>query len=139
MKNKLRLLFIVFILTAYFHPASFADYAHLVGKRVKINGPAWWSNLGVALTEGECNKLIVASYYEDRKALKAVLESFDIMRVKNHVSAIVVDTKIFEAKAKVILLRGLYKGMSGWVPIAWLDFNDERPDFSTEPEEKDVL
>ncbi|MBD3263840.1 MAG: hypothetical protein GF375_01905 [Candidatus Omnitrophica bacterium] len=106
---------------------GFCNYDHLMGKWVKINGPESLSRLGVAVIPEACDLMNAALVPLDKKDFKEVLKSFSILRIKNHTSAIVVDIELFKNRAKVVLLSGLYKGRSGWIPISWLSGNEERP------------
>lgn len=118
--------FLPFILFFSFCPNGFSQYADLVGKGIKINGPENRSIIGVALNKKTCDELIGALHREDTEHFDKVLESFKVVRIKNHTNAVVLDTKIFENKAKVTILSGMYKSVSGWIPIEWLDGNEKR-------------
>ncbi|MDD3151046.1 MAG: hypothetical protein PHV68_09490 [Candidatus Gastranaerophilales bacterium] len=111
---------------------SFADYDDLVGKRIEIHGPFCWEKMGVALDEKNheiskqslefCNKRVY------RKAIYSDSHFADaILGIEKNTKALVVDVSYLEAKAKVIILTGLHKGMSGWIPIEWLNDNELRP------------
>jgi hypothetical protein len=104
-----------------------------VGKRIEIHGPDCWDILGVGLDEEICDLLIRASQSRDKKMFNQILQSFRVMRIRNNAKALVVDAKILEGKAKVILFTGIYKGMSGWIPIEWLRGNEKRPTLSDDP------
>ncbi len=106
---------------------GFCEYYQLVGKWVTVNGPSDWKLLGVALDEATCERLIAAHQYNDTLAFEALLKDYDIFRIKNHSSALVLEVKLFEQKAKVMVFDGWYKRESGWIPITWLEGNEERP------------
>lgn len=125
--HKVKILLMVFIFLFLVCLKGFGQYADLVGKWVKINGPFGWRILGVALDEDTCDELILMSRHAGRINFDKTLNSFNVLRIKNHTHAVVIEVKLFEGKAKVLLLSGMYKGMSGWVPLEWLDGNQERP------------
>ena len=127
MRRGIKLFFLISILLCSFCLNTSAQYADLVGKWVMIKGPANWEYVGIAYDEGFSDHLIVAYECSDRQYFKNLLESFKVLKIKNYTSAILLDTNIFEGKAKVALLSGPNKGMSGWIPIKWLISNDARP------------
>jgi hypothetical protein len=130
MRYKFKVLFLVVILIASCIPVSFAQYASLVGKWVKINGPLGVRYIGVGSSEEACERLIVILQNGKKRDFIQALESFDVVVTKNYTSAIVLDAKILEGKAKVTLLSGLHKGASGWIPIKWLGGNKEKVSFT---------
>ncbi len=127
MKLKLKILVLLFIFTFSFIFISHAQYAGLVGKWVRINAPAYFRYIGAALDEETCDKMIALLRYRQEKGFnfKKIFESFKIMKIKNRTAALVRDVRVFEGKAKVTLLSGLYKGATAWIPIEWLDGNKE--------------
>ena len=130
MRYKFGVLVLVMILIASFIPVSFAQYASLVGKWVKINGPAGVRYIGIGANEEACEWLIAILQNGKHRDFIQALESFDVVVTKNYTSAIVLDAKIFEGRAKVTLLSGLNEGASGWIPIGWLDGNKEKVSFT---------
>jgi len=122
--SKRILVLLVFLL--FLPIAGFSQYYELVGKYIEINGPDDFSEVGVAFSESTCDKLIHAINYKSKRDFDGLLEYFDVARVKNHTSAFVVDAKYFEGKAKVVVLSGLHKGISGWIPIEWLARNSTK-------------
>ena len=118
--RKLRTLLLAAILSFSFCLNNFGQYADLIAKRAKIKGPWNWKYLGVAPDDKTCDFLILTANDNDQKSLKGLLESFSVLRVKNNTAAFVLETKIFEGKAKVLILEGLQEGRTGWVPLQWL-------------------
>lgn len=133
MKLKLKMLYLLFFLLFSFCPKGYSQYAKLIGKWVEIHGPQYWDVIGMAVDEQSCEKLIDAYHADNTKIFNAVLKSFDVMRIDNNSQAIVLDTRILEGKARVLLFTGIYKGTSGWIPIEWLKGNEKRPRFSDDP------
>jgi hypothetical protein len=75
--------------------------------------------------------MIAALYAGDDQDFKdLLLYSYKVMRVSYNAKALVLDTKVFEGKAKVIIITGVYRGMTGWVPIEWLKGNEKLPRLS---------
>lgn len=107
--------------------SAFAEYAGLDGKWVEIKGPRYWDFLGLAPDKETCDDLSYAFSWEDKHEFNYYLESFDIIRIKNNTSAVLLDVDINGNKAKVTLIEGLYRGHSGWIPIQWLKGNEFRP------------
>ena len=135
MVRKLKIFLLTGVLLASVCQVGFSQYADLVGKLVRVNGHWDWKYLGVALNEQDCDKLITALADNDKAYFDKLLEAFDILRIKNDTLALVMDTKVLEGKAKIVIRNGLYEGSSGWIPIAWLEGNARRPRISDEPKE----
>jgi len=98
-----------------------------MGRWVEIHAPDDWCVLGIALDEEACDSLIEAFQSGNKYRFRAALAASEVLRIDRNEKAIVDDLLILEGKAKVILLTGLYKGTSGWIPIEWLDGNQKRP------------
>jgi len=128
MKYKVFLLTVILFFS--FSLGGFPQYARLVGKWAKVNGPRNFSKLGVAVDKNTCDKLILVLDKGDREFFYRMLGSFNIFRIENHTSVLVLDVKILEDKAKVMVLTGLQSGVSGWIPIEWLNGNSKQPTFS---------
>jgi hypothetical protein len=118
---------LVIILALSFSLNSFASYNDLVGKWVKINGPCRRNIIGLASNEKACDRMSITLRYGSRDNFEAVLDSFDVLKIKNHVSALVLDVELFEDRARVVILSGVNKGVSGWIPLSWLDGNESFP------------
>lgn len=103
--------------------ATFADYYDLVGKEVTMHGPYSWQRLGVALNERTCDDLVYAYRMRDKTAFMAMLESYEVLRVPKDTKVLVLDAEIFKGRAHVVLTSGIYKGMSGWIPVEWIKGN----------------
>ena len=125
MRYKIKTLLLLVIFVFSFVLSSPAQYANLVGKWVRINAPNYERYLGVALDEQTCDQLIALLGYGQEREFRRFLKSFKILKVKDKTAALVKDVYVFEGKAKVVLLSGLYRGASGWIPIEWLDGNKE--------------
>lgn len=106
---------------------GFCQYYDLDGKWVQINGPQKWKIIGVALDELTCDKLIAASEAKDQGYFTQLLKNYDVFRIPNGSSALVLDVKLFEGKAQVMVFKTIYERESGWIPISWLDGNQDRP------------
>jgi len=104
-----------------------AEYVQLDGKWAELKGPRYWDFLAIAPTEEACQDLAYVFNWQDEKEFNHYIKSFDVIRIKNNTSVIVLDVKLFEGRAKVTLLEGLYRGYCGWVPLSWLDNNEFRP------------
>lgn len=115
---------------------GFCQYYDLDGKWVQINGPQDWEVLGVALDEPTCDKLIAVAETRDQCYFTRFLKRYDIFRIPNGSSALVLDIKLFEGRAKVTVFRTLYDRESGWIPLSWLDGNQYRPRIKDITEEK---
>jgi hypothetical protein len=127
MKLTVKTIFIAFFLVCIFSLNAFSGYYELVGKWVRINGPDSWPLLGVALDEPTCQQLREALLTGDNFLFENKLKDYDIFRIKNHSGAMVIDVKIFDDKAKVMVFNGWYEQESGWIPLEWLDGNEVRP------------
>ena len=125
--SRFKVLFLVFILSFSFSMSGFSQYADLVGKWAQISGPWSWRTLGVALDEETCEVLGSIFRYGGRVNFDKILGSFNILRIKNHTSVLILDVKLSESRAKIVILSGMYKGMTGWIPLEWLNQNEERP------------
>lgn len=112
------------------------DYCQLIGKQITIHGPFCWDTLGVARNRRTCAFLIDVLDLGDEVTYNAIIHalpySLQIMRTDKNTKAIVTEVELFERRAKVILLEGYYRGMSGWVPLEWLQGNQKRPRLSDE-------
>lgn len=124
---RLKILLIVFIFLCLICFKGYGQYADLTGKSVELNGPVNSRIIGVAITEDACDELVIMSRYGGWSNFNKALDSYNVIRVKNHTSAVVMEVNLFEGTAKILLTRGVYDGMSGWVPIEWLDGNQIRP------------
>lgn len=135
MKKSMKTVCLLILLVFSFSQLGFSQYAQLVGKRVELHGPFCWDTLGVALDEQTCDLMIQVSRMADKKLFKALLKATEIIRVDKNAKVLVLDTEIFEGRAKVVILTGTesFKGMSGWIPIDWLKGNDKLPRFSDMP------
>ncbi|MBN3040922.1 MAG: hypothetical protein JW867_07325 [Candidatus Omnitrophica bacterium] len=120
-------LLVFFICLGFCQKGFSEEYYFLVGKWVEINGPENWETLGVGLDERTCDRINSALYFDDKYLFERLCQDYNIFRIKNHSSAMVLDVKLFERKAKVMVFNGLYRRESGWIPIEWLDNNLERP------------
>lgn len=127
MKSKMLFIICFLLLSFTFYPMTFAEYAQLVGKRVEIHGPSCWDTLGVALDKTTCDELRETLNPENKGIFETLLTSYKILRITKNTKALVLDAEIIEGKAHVVILTGIYKGMSGWIPIEWLDGNEKRP------------
>ena len=110
---------------------SYAQYAPIDGKWVVVNGPASYESLGVCLDEKSLERLLIILQRGDKQDFEQALESFRILRVKNHFHAVVLQENVYEGTARVLILDGLHRGFSGWIPLGWLRDNHRRPAFST--------
>jgi hypothetical protein len=120
--------FIVSMVIAY---SCFAQYAFIVGKRAQLNGPFGYKHLGVALDKHACDYMILKLQDQDQKKFEDyLLSDHRIMRIENNSPVLVLITEVFEGKAHIVLYSSFYRGMSGWVPVEWLDGNEERPRLS---------
>lgn len=116
--------------------SAFCQYYDLDGKQVQINGPADWDVLGIALDKPTCDKMIAVVRYRDQDYFSNFLESYDVFRIPNGSSALVLDIELFEGRAKVMVFRTLYERESGWIPLSWLDGNQYRMKMKDKEEEK---
>jgi hypothetical protein len=76
--------------------------------------------LGVALNKKACERMIKALSLKDEELFSMVIKSDDILRIKKNTRIFVADVYLFEGQAKVVIFNGIYKGMSGYIPIEWL-------------------
>jgi hypothetical protein len=130
--NSFLILASVFIGSLVFCISSFAEYASLCGKWAELHGPLSYKHIGVSLDEKTCAGVIGMLRAKNHKKFdKLLLKNYQILRVENKTKVLVLMTDVFEGKAKVVIFSGLYHGMSGWVPIEWLDNNDSRPRLSS--------
>jgi len=127
MKKYLVIPLLVLIICFSGQFGGFCQYYDLNGKQVKINGPEDWETIGIALDELACDKLIAATEAKDQCSFNKFLRNYDILRIPNGSTALVLDVKLFEGKAKVMVLKTMYEGESGWIPLSWLDNNQDRP------------
>jgi hypothetical protein len=127
MKNFLFTLFITLILFLLSPLQVLADYASLVGRRVEIHGPYCWDTLGVALDSQTCDNLRAALHSQDKKMFITLLNSFGILRITKNTKALVLNVEVLEGRANIVILTGIYRGMSGWIPLEWLLGNEKRP------------
>lgn len=126
MKDKI-ILFFLFACFLLFSPGISLGYSELDGRWIELHGPYCWQTLGVALDEEVCDLLRDASLALDKKKFSDVLAMFRVLRIEKNTKVVVLEMKISEDKAKVLLLTGLYKGQTGWVPLEWLQGNEKRP------------
>ena len=119
--------FVSFTLTAAITPCAYGGYVELDGKYVELHGPFCWDKLGVAQDEETCDAMMRILAQGDKHKFFDVLNSYRIFRVQKNTKVVVLEVKLFEGKAKVLILTGLHKGFTGWVPCAWLDGNEKRP------------
>lgn len=127
MKYVLRIMILTAMSVWIVSIAGFSQYYDLDGKWVELHGPANFGLLGVAKDEAACERLIAAENYGDGILFAQVLKDYDFFRVRNRASALVLEVKLFENKAKVMVFDGWYKRESGWVPLQWLSGNSRRP------------
>tara|TARA_B100000315_G_C14462807_1_gene534530 strand:- start:16 stop:453 length:438 start_codon:yes stop_codon:yes gene_type:complete len=130
MFKLLRVFSIVLFLCCFALGNGFCEYYNLVGKWVELHGPSDFQTLGIALDKATCDRVIAGVKYDDQAFFTRLIKDYDIFRVQNYASAMVLDVKLFEGKAKVMVFNTAYKRESGWVPIEWLDSNQTRPTFS---------
>lgn len=119
--------FAAIALMAVIAPPAYSGYAQLDGRYVELHGPFCWDKLGVARDEVACDAMIQALATGNKRIFFEVLESYRILRVQKNTKAVVLEIKADEGKAKVLILSGLHKGFSGWIPCVWLDGNEKRP------------
>lgn len=129
---------IFFLIFSCLASSVFAEYTELVGKVAEIHGPNHWQKLGVALNKKRCDDLIYSSRNRDKETFTAVLKSYDVLRVEKNTKVFVQDVELFKNRAHVIIESGMYKGMSGWIPIEWLDGNDTRHLFKDKREDNKI-
>lgn len=127
---RIKSLFITFLLILFlaFPLATFAGYyASLVGKRVEIHGPYRWDTLAVAQDKQTCDQLKAALDPRSKEIFVTLLNSFKVVRITKNTKALVLDIEVLEGRAQIIILTGIYRGVSGWVPLEWLRGNENRP------------
>ena len=127
MKYIMKITFLAAVGIFFFSMAGFSQYYQLDGKWVQLHGPANFELLGVAKDEATCDRLIAAANYGDADLFAQVLKDYDFFRVRNRTSAMVLEVKLFENKAKIMVFDGWYKRESGWVPLQWLYGNSGHP------------
>lgn len=130
MINKIKLLLALSILGGLLAPLAFSQYvsyAELDSKYVYINAPAEYKEVGVALTETACERLLAVLQLKDKFEFQEALKAYDVLKIKNYTPAILVDLDLFANKAKVTILDGLQREFSGWIPIDWLKNNQDQP------------
>ena len=114
-------------------PVSAGDtlrYAELLGKWVEVHGPFCWDVLGIALTEESYPWFQEALSWQNKKAFqKVIMNSEDMLYIRKDEKAIVLDMDVIQGKAQVTILTGVHTGISGWIPIEWLQGNQKRPTF----------
>lgn len=125
--HRIKVLLIVLIFLGLVCLKGYSQYADLSGKSVEINGPQNARIIGVAIKEDACDELIIMSRHGGWSNFNRALDSVDVIRIKNHVRAVVMEVKLFEGKAKILLVSGVYQGLTGWIPIEWLDGDQVRP------------
>ncbi len=125
MLSKSRIFLLALILLFCFTQVGFSSYAELVGKWVRLKGSQDY--LAVSKHEKTCEWVITALDSKDQDYFKSLLTSYDVMVIKNHTPAILLEVKSFEKKAKITILSGLHKGYIGWIPTEWIDLEEERP------------
>jgi len=108
-------------------PLGFCQYASLDSKRVYIRGPAEYKEVGVALSETACERLLAVLELKDKLEFQEALNSYDVLRIKNYTPAILIDLDLSADKAKVTVLDGLQRKFSGWIPIDWLRGSQDEP------------
>ncbi len=129
-KKEFRILFLLAAILICFTTSGFCEYANLVGKWAKIQGPFCWDNIALSLRKETCDDYAFLLKISDEETYEEALNSFDVVRVQNPISAVVLDVLIFENKAKVMVLEGLHRGRSGWVPLSWININKGQPTFT---------
>lgn len=123
MMKKVITLFSLLVLFFLFCNKGVCQYADLVGKRIIINGPKELAYLGVAADENTCKKLYAIFCYGSADNFEKSLKGRGVTKIKNRSKAFLVDVNIPEKLARITILEGFYKGLSGWIPITWLDEN----------------
>lgn len=131
MRKEGKFLLLLLLFAVFICLSAFAEYARLDGKSVQLNGPFGRRIIGVAVDQATCDELALMLRRGGRRNFEAMLDSPDVLRVANHSAALVQDVQLFEGRAKITLLCGLYRGMTGWVPLEWLQGNQERPRLAT--------
>jgi len=129
MKKKIVFIAFIFLCSSLVGMSSYAKYAELVGKRAEIHGPYCWDTLGVALTQEHFALMRSALETGDKKLFLEVLECYNILRIEKKTKVFVVYTETIARRAQVVILTGIYRGMSGWIPLEWLDGNNKPSSF----------
>jgi len=117
--SEIKIFIFLLFLNLFLFSYSYS-YSELDGKYIEIRGPFCWENLGVAKDEEMCDLLIKAIEKNDKERFNYLLESFRVLRIKKNTKAVVLELKIEEKKAKILILTGIYKYSCGWIPIQWL-------------------
>jgi len=126
----------VFLLTSFIFilpKASAEYYTELLEKRVKIHGPSNLDTVSLALEEKMCGYLQETLHPENLYMFKTMLNSYKIVSIRNDSPAIVKNLEILNGRAKVIMLTCPYKGLSGWIPLEWLNRNNSHLRFQDVP------
>jgi len=133
-------IFVVFLLvfSCGISHETFAEYYESVGKELPMGGPYSWQKLGIALNERTSDDLIYAYRMRDKSAFTAVLESFDVLRVTNDTRVLVLDEELLKGRARVVITNGMYKGMSGWVPIEWIKVSNRSYRYEEEAKKNNI-
>lgn len=131
MNRSLKIL-LVLMFVICFSPNVFC-YDELVGKRVEIHGPFCWASLGVAIEENTGGYIRDLSAADNEETFYYELNSFDVIRIDEDAKALVLDVSMMSGLAKITLLSGIYRGRCGWIPVEWLNGNEERPGFTDYP------
>ncbi|MEI8349255.1 MAG: hypothetical protein WCI77_03785 [Candidatus Omnitrophota bacterium] len=129
MKKKIVFIAFIFLCSSLICVSSFAKYAELVGKRAEIHGPYCWDTLGVALSEEHFALMRSALETKDEKLFSEVLKCYNILRIEKNTKVFVLYTETLARRAQVVILTGIYRGMSGWIPLEWLDGNNKVSSF----------
>ena len=133
-------IFVVFLLvfSCGISYETFAEYYESVGRELPMCGPYSWQKLGIALNERTSDDLIYAYRMRDKSAFTAVLESFDVLRVTNNTRVLVLDEELLKGRARVVITNGMYKGMSGWVPIEWIKVSNRSYRYEEEAKKNNI-
>ncbi|UCC94604.1 MAG: hypothetical protein JSW40_07275 [Candidatus Omnitrophota bacterium] len=134
MKSIAKIVSMVCVFVVCFLPSGFSQYAELVGEWVEIHGPFCWDKLAVARDEETCDLMNYALCINSKTMFLRIWESTDVVGITKNTKAMVLETKPLEYKAKVLILTGINKGITGWIPIEWLHCNTKnRPQFKDYP------
>jgi hypothetical protein len=109
------------------------DLVQLNGKRVQIHGPYYLDYIGIAQDEETCRFLVAAAESQSARLFRKIFNAFGIMVIRNNTPAMVLAVKGEESMAKVYIFSGVYKGATGWIPLAWLRNNTPLARFSDTP------
>lgn len=129
MKKKIVFTAFIFVCSLLVCFSSFAKYVELIGRRAEIHGPYCWDTLGVAVNKEHFILMRSVLDTRDEKLFLEVLKCYDILRIEKNTKVFVVYTEPLQRCAQVVILSGIYKGMSGLIPIEWLDGNDKESSF----------